>query len=192
MPDIDGAQRPRADEFAAFFDLHFAAVLRRLTFLTQDRSTVEDLCADVFMLAYERFDELAVMPDRQARAWLVTAGDLLGRNRSRSAFRRQRLIERLSREPIDSAAPAPSSVFERRTDARQDGHDVHAVLERLSPQHRELIVMADLERCDRREIAERFGISPQAVRLRLMRARRAFRREYVRTFGIDRRQEDNS
>lgn len=191
MPDIEGAQRPRSDEFAAFFDLHFAAVLRRLTFLTRDRSTVEDLCADVFMLAYERFDDLAVMPDRQARAWLVTAGDLLGRNRSRGAIRRQRLIERLAREPIDNAA-TPPNVLERRTDARQDRHDVHTVLERLTPQHRDLIIMADLERCDRREIAERFGISPQAVRLRLMRARRAFRREYVRTFGIDRRQEDPS
>jgi RNA polymerase sigma factor (sigma-70 family) len=59
--------------------------------------------------------------------------------------------------------------------------DVRDVLSRLSPQHRAVLVLRDLEGLDQAAVAAILSVPPPTVRTRLFRARRIFRREWEAT-----------
>lgn len=112
----------------------------------------------------------------------MRAGDLIGRRHRRSAIRYQRLIARLEHEPLPE--PEPSAAVARDEQARRRIEaQARAVMAALDPRHRIVLELAEFERCGGQEIARRLGITHQAARLRLMRARRAFGREHARRFG---------
>lgn len=56
--------------------------------------------------------------------------------------------------------------------------DVRDVLARLSPEHRAVLVLRDLEGLDQAAVAKILEVPPPTVRTRLFRARRSFRREW--------------
>jgi RNA polymerase sigma factor (sigma-70 family) len=56
--------------------------------------------------------------------------------------------------------------------------DVRDVLSRLSPEHRAVLVLRDLEGLDERQTAELLGVATGTVKSRLSRARLSFRREW--------------
>jgi RNA polymerase sigma-70 factor (ECF subfamily) len=56
--------------------------------------------------------------------------------------------------------------------------DVRDVLRRLSPEHRAILVLRDLEDLDERSVAEILDVSVGTVKSRLSRARRNFRRSW--------------
>lgn len=58
------------------------------------------------------------------------------------------------------------------------GHDVAAALRRLPPHYREIVLLRDLEGLAMAEIGARIGLSPEATKARLHRAR-ALAREYL-------------
>lgn len=58
--------------------------------------------------------------------------------------------------------------------------DVRAVLDRLSPAHRAVLVLRDLEGLDEAAAAELLAIPAGTVKSRLHRARRSFRQEWER------------
>jgi RNA polymerase sigma factor (sigma-70 family) len=56
--------------------------------------------------------------------------------------------------------------------------DIHDVLTRLSPEHRAVLVLRDLEGLDERAAAERLGLRVGTVKSRLHRARDTFRKAW--------------
>ncbi|WP_446663813.1 RNA polymerase sigma factor [Flexivirga sp. B27] len=58
--------------------------------------------------------------------------------------------------------------------------DVRDVLDRLSPEHRAVLVLRDLEGMDESEAAQLLAIPTGTVKSRLHRARRSFRQEWER------------
>lgn len=56
--------------------------------------------------------------------------------------------------------------------------DIHDVLNRLSPEHRAVLVLRDLEGLDERAAAERLGLRVGTVKSRLHRARDTFRKAW--------------
>ena len=56
--------------------------------------------------------------------------------------------------------------------------DVWDVLARLTPEHRAVLVLRDLEGLDQAAVARILAVPPPTVRTRLFRARRSFRREW--------------
>jgi len=56
--------------------------------------------------------------------------------------------------------------------------DVRDVLARLTPEHRAVLVLRDLEGLDQAAVAKILAVPPPTVRPRLFRARRSFRREW--------------
>jgi RNA polymerase sigma factor (sigma-70 family) len=58
--------------------------------------------------------------------------------------------------------------------------DVHAVLARLSPQHRAVLVLRDLDGLDEEAAAQVLDVPVGTVKSRLHRARRMFRKEWTR------------
>ena len=61
--------------------------------------------------------------------------------------------------------------------------EVRAVLGRLSPRHREALVLSGWHGLSRDEIGRALGLSPSAVKALLLRARAQFRREWARAHG---------
>ncbi|NUS12389.1 MAG: sigma-70 family RNA polymerase sigma factor [Streptomyces sp.] len=75
------------------------------------------------------------------------------------------------------AVPTELSELPARDDP-QLGADVRDVLSRLSPEHRAVLVLRDLEGLDERTAAERLGIRVGTVKSRLHRARDTFRKAW--------------
>ncbi len=176
------AERQREAEFTEFFHTYFPTVRARVRQLGHDDATTEDVCSGVFTLAHQRFDELSPLAEPQIRAWLFRTADYLGRNQRRSAIRYRRLIERLERQPL----PEPTDPHDdyNRSQARDIASShTRQVLASLDERHRTVLELADLEQHSGPEIARHLGITHQAARLRLMRARRAFQREYTQRYG---------
>lgn len=58
--------------------------------------------------------------------------------------------------------------------------DVRDVLDRLSPEHRAVLTLRELEGLDEQAIGELLAVPPGTVKSRLFRARRSFRKEWDR------------
>lgn len=140
-------------------------------------------CRDAFDAddaVQEAFIKLARRPDVQrdqgALSWLMS----VVRNaclRMMRAFGRSHSAPWASVE--DSAAAAeggPDAALERFRVVDQ----VHRAIAALSPEHRQVILLRDLEGLSGEEAAERLGIAETAMKTRLHRARRLLRERIER------------
>ena len=139
-------------------------VARRLTGSTAD---AEDLVQDTLLKAYRAFDRF---DGRYLRAWLLT----IMRNHHRNQLRKRR--PDLLADEVARRLPGHGQ------DARRDGvderafhHDLDPVvreaLRSLSPKHRSVIALVDLDGLTYREAAELLGVPVGTVMSRLHRAR---------------------
>jgi RNA polymerase sigma-70 factor, ECF subfamily len=139
-------------------------VARRLTGSAAD---AEDLVQDTLLKAYRAFDRF---DGRYLRAWLLT----IMRNHHRNQLRKRR--PDLLDDEVAQRLPG------RGQDARRDGvdeqafhHDLDPVvrdaLRSLSPKHRSVIALVDLDGLSYREAAELLGVPVGTVMSRLHRAR---------------------
>ncbi|MCR3740797.1 RNA polymerase sigma-70 factor, ECF subfamily [Actinomadura glauciflava] len=79
-----------------------------------------------------------------------------------------------------SAAPAEPLDLDTvpRTDDPQLAADIHDLLDRLSPEHRAVLVLRDVEGLDERTVSEMLHVSAGTVKSRLHRARKSFRKAW--------------
>lgn len=122
---------------------------------TDGAATAEDLCSEVFRIAWEKLagsSELSVM------VLFGVAKNVL-RNHDRSAVRSANLIGALR--------------VERWEAARTHDSPVHEALERLSPDEREVLLLTYWDGFTSKEISDLLNTSATAVRMRLHRARKA-------------------
>jgi RNA polymerase sigma factor (sigma-70 family) len=165
MPDMAqaGAQR---EHFQALYEANYHRVLG-YALRRADRDDAADVVAETFLVAWRRLDE--VPAGDAARLWLYGTARRVLANQRRARRRRERLAERVRSQAIlgteaGAAAPAVNS----------------AAFARLRPDDRELLALMAWEGLDAGEIAQVFGCSRNAARIRLHRARRRFARELDR------------
>lgn len=130
-----------------------------------ERGAAEDIVQEVFTRAWRHaatFD-----PTRgSARTWLYQ----IARHAIIDARRRAAVRPRLAlREPAEDDAAAPS------IEQAMLGWQVAAALERLSPEHRQVIRLAHFQGLTLREIAERTGVPVGTVKSRTWYALRSLR-----------------
>lgn len=124
------------------------------------------MIAETFLVAWRRLDE--VPEGEEARLWLYGVARRALANQRRGEHRRTALAERLRSElAIASVAYEPESRLS----------EVMAALARLPEDERELLKLEGWEGLDSLQIATILGISQNAVRIRLHRARRRLARE---------------
>ena len=152
------------------------AVARRLL---GNEDEARDALQEAFLAAFRNLDGFA----GQARlsTWLhrIVVNAALMRMRRRRA-RPEEPIEPLL--PVfladgHQAAPAVpwAETAEQLLARREVGALVRRSIDQLPPTYRTVLVMRDLEELDTGEVAARLGISPNAVKIRLHRARQALR-----------------
>lgn len=159
---------------------HGGAVQSLLLGLERDSAAREELWSDVFTLAYRRIDELGQLTVRQRHRWLLRATRHLTANHARRSTTRRRAIERLAREPLHVGLSAEDAYFVA-VDLRAHEDrvaEVHAAWRTLSPAHQEVLAL-DALGSNGPAIAKQLGVSHQAARSRLMRARQALLDAYT-------------
>lgn len=151
----------------------FAFLLR----LLQNPADAEDVAQETFVRVYQHRDRYD--PQHSFTAWLYTIAGNLVRDRYRWRTRHPET----SLEPTPAESPAPSSVGWAAVlpDQRPTPSQAHLADERaqavreaiadLSPDLREVLVLAEYENLSHAEIAVIVGGSIKAVESRLYRAR---------------------
>jgi RNA polymerase sigma-70 factor (ECF subfamily) len=127
--------------------------------LVPDQSEIDDVVAEVYVVAWRRIDELPQSPED--RLWLFGVARNVVRNTKRNANRRHLLVGRIRRQPrLPLGSSEPSDV------------DVADALRRLSPNEREVMQLVVWDGLSAAETAGVLGCSVNVVQVRLHRARR--------------------
>lgn len=161
----------RDERFRAQVLAELPVLLRVAQRLTRNATDAEDLVQDTLLRAHRAFDRF---DGRYPRAWLLT----ILRNTHRNQLRRHRpdLMD------DEVAGRVPASGVDGRVDGVVDSalHDtfdpvVRAALAALSPKHRAVVALVDLDGLTYQEAADMLEVPVGTVMSRLHRARRKVR-----------------
>jgi RNA polymerase sigma-70 factor, ECF subfamily len=177
---VDAFRGGDPSAFEELYRRHQPAVLRRLTRLCGSEGVAEELCQETFLRAAQRIGSAGEL---RFRAWVLRIAVNMGIDHIRALRRApaQSIDEMLSIKPAAGtpvAADTEDHVMQRET-----ARFIAAVLARLTPRHRTVLVLREIEGLDYRTIAERMGVSSSAIETLLFRARGRFREEYVKALA---------
>ncbi len=147
--------------FDALFTEHQRHVLAYAMRRTQTLADAEDVAAETFTIAWRK---IAAVPAEEPLPWLYAVARRVLANHRRGNGRRERLAALLRVE--DVATPM-------RAGEDRDG-PAFAALASLSPADQELLRLVAWEELGNQQIAAVLGITPNAVAIRLLRARARF------------------
>lgn len=128
-----------------------------------DEQTADEVVADTFLVAWRRREDI---PDGFERAWLYG----VARNTIATAYRAARRRAALNRKLRGVWGPAPGG---DDPDEASDWTDtLLPALGSLRPEDREILMLVARDELSHAEIGEALGISPNAVAIRVHRARK--------------------
>lgn len=140
-----------------------AYVRRRLPTDTA-QAGVDDAVADVFLVAWRRWNEVSAMAE--PLPWLYGVAGNVVRNHRRSATRNLRLVSKMAETTDESW-----STHDPPSAGDGDG-ELATALASLSDDDQEILRLVAWEGLDRHQAATALGCSPDAASQRLSRARR--------------------
>lgn len=160
-----------APAFADFVAAHTAVAYRVAYLVLRDAFAAEEVAQDAFLRAWRqaRWRRL----DRPA-AWLARVAWRLALDRRRAQARAART------GPWIADAPSAAPGAERHFAAQEQLARLQVLIAALPPALRHPLQLAGLREFENAEIAAILGISPAAVRRRLMRARQTLRAKLLR------------
>jgi RNA polymerase sigma-70 factor (ECF subfamily) len=163
-----GDHRAFADLYREHIDAVVAFAVRRC----RDPHEVAELCAATFVAVWEGaagYDRTKGTPP----AWIIGIASRRLADVRRADARRLRLSHRLTAEALLSGDDI-ERITERIDAERASGAALAAVGD-LPPPQREVFQKVAVEGRNAADVGDELGISPTAVRMRLMRARQALR-----------------
>jgi RNA polymerase sigma factor (sigma-70 family) len=143
--------------------------------LTEIQPYVGRLCGSIALQDGQDAAQEALIAVFRALPQLTEPAALFGWVRSIAVREAVRVAKRSGRLRTTELGEVPS-----RNDPELAA-DVHDVLSRLTPEHRAVLVLRDLEGLDQASVAAILAVPAPTVRTRLFRARRSFRREWEST-----------
>ena len=151
----------RLARFDALFTAHQRPVLAYAMRRTATLADAEDVAAETFTIAWRKFADI---PEAAPLPWLYAVARRVLANHRRGLGRRERLAALLRVK--DVATPMKAG----------EDHDgpAFAALGSLSPADQEILRLVAWEELGNQAIAAVLGISPNAVAIRLHRARARF------------------
>ncbi len=164
--EADLVARARSGDALAFerlFERYHAPILNYLHRMVGDRALAEDLAQDSFVKAYRALPN--TRPDLAFKAWLYR----IATNTAISHLRRRKLIRWVPFLPTQDYASNES--IERSVGRK---HDVEQALHLLPDHYAAVLVLRHYQGLSLAETATALGISENAAKLRLFRARKAF------------------
>lgn len=173
-PLVDRAKSGDADAFGALYDRFQPEIYRYLVIRVRDQDVAEDLAQQVFLKAWQaipRYEHRGA----PFRAWLYR----MAHNQMVDYFRTRRPSTDLEDVELPEDPEAEDRVL-----AAEMNEALQAALERLSEDHRQVLVLRFLMEKSAREIGEIMGRKEVTVRGLQMRALQALRREIESQGGL--------
>ena len=169
---IDQVRTGRTDALAEIVEEYQAPIFRHLLRMTGDREVAHDLAQDTFLNAYQSI--LKTNSELSLKAWLYR----IATNNALKFHRRRRL---LSFVPfLETEGPTT-----RDASSIDDKMAIEEALLQVPPARRACLVLHFVEGLRYREIAEIVGANEDAVRKRVAKGRREFRKAYGHRSGGD-------
>ena len=159
-----------ADLFSELFDANFSDVWNYLRRRVEVSADADDLSAEVFTVAWRRRSELP--PTDEQRLWLFGVARNTLHNHQRSTVRRLRLVGRLQEHENGNGDSSVDPI--ERDDALW-----HA-LAALTEDDRDVLLMRAWDQLSVSDMAILLGCTPNAVSLRLHKARERLKNELDR------------
>ena len=162
---------PRELEFAQLFEEFSAPIFNYVLRMVADADRAADITQDTFIKAYRKLDTLT--DATSTRSWLFR----IATNTAIDDMRRRRMVTTMSDDqPVfanraDHRPGPEAEVMASTLDER-----VQRALLTLRPNHRQCLLLSDLEDMSAQQIGEVMGLSYAAVRTLLCRARGEMRR----------------
>ena len=171
LEDAELVRRIRAGE-TALFELvmrrYNQRLFRVLRALLRDEAEAEDVLQDAYVRAYAHLGQLE-QPERLA-SWLTH----IAVHEARARLRRRGRIAEVKEGPLH-AVPSPSSDPEQEALGKQLQRVLVSAIDDLPVGYRTVFVLRDVEGMSTAEVSESLGVSEQAVKMRLHRARGVLR-----------------
>lgn len=167
---IEQLRRQEEDAFTFIYERHKSQIYNYLFRLSGSRELADDLTHDTFLSAYQSLPKLR--PDSNIAPWLYR----IASNRFRDFLRRKKVISWLPWS--DTAREETSLCCRGEEDALPEREAVRAALNSMKPEYSMCLVLRLAEGFSSEETARILGISPEAVRMRLSRARHMFKCAY--------------
>ena len=164
------AAKGDVEAFGALFDRYAREVYRLACSMGHGGGDAEDLMQDTFLAALEgiaRYEGRSTF-----KTWLL--GILFRQSGQRIRYTRRRETEVFDERQLSGASEGQAAAAIPRHECRMD---VHATLDTLSPEHRAVVVLRELEGFSYEEIATTLEIPRGTVESRLFRARALLREQ---------------
>jgi RNA polymerase sigma-70 factor (ECF subfamily) len=182
-PDVRLMLQVREGNAAAFEALvakYQNKLVMVLGHLVSDRSLAEDLAQDVFVRIYRARERY--VPTAKFSTWLYTITHNVASNALRKASRRKEVNLKSSPSgsmpvrPLDTMAKAKSALMPTRgIDRSEVSIVVREAIQMLGERQRMAMLLSRFEGMSYQEISDTMGLSTQAVKSLLSRARRNLR-----------------
>jgi RNA polymerase sigma-70 factor (ECF subfamily) len=161
--------------FERIFEEFSAPIFNYALRMVGDPDRAADIAQDTFIKAYRKLDTLT--DDTSIRSWIYriatnTAIDEMRRRRFVMPMGGTREDAESTYEPVDQRPGPEAQAIGATLDER-----VQRALLRLRPNHRQCLLLSDLEDMSAQQIGEVMGMSYGAVRTLLCRARGEMRRQ---------------
>lgn len=177
---VDRLRQGDADAFDLVYDAFNARLFTFLTRLTRRRDVAEDLLEETWLRLVKHARRLR--PDTRLGPWLFT----VARNLSIS-FNRSRLLEESATASLIAlwpCSPPRASPFEA-TAMNELERRIERALAAMSAASREVLLLVGVAGLSHADAADVCGITPEALRQRLHRARDTLSRALDRDEGRD-------
>lgn len=182
---IEAARDGDQDAFRTLYLRHAGRVFRFVGSLGVEPRDADDVVQDVFYTAFSKISSFG--GEGRFFSWLCRIAVHVARRNVSRRYWRTRLLDFVRREPVPAAPPGPDVAAERGELAARVG----AVLDRIGPRKRTVLVMRDVMDFDEEETAAVLRIPRGTVATRLYHARREFER-VARRFQLRPREEESS
>jgi RNA polymerase sigma-70 factor (ECF subfamily) len=165
-----------SDEFLirALYEEHGKALLAYATRLTGDRQAAEDVVQETLIRAW-RHPEVMANGEGSVRGWLLTVTRNIVTDRYRAKAARPKEVAE-----SETASAAAGSVQRDHADAVVDSMVLAEALDRLSPEHRDVLVEIYYRGHTAAEAAGRLGVAEGTVKSRAHYALKSLRALYAR------------
>lgn len=160
------AQRGDGKAFSALVTRYQDRIYRFLVRLMRSPDDALELTQDTFLRAYQGLDRWR--PDAPFKAWLFR----IARNIAFDRLRRDKLVAFVELDE-DTDTPDPAGGPDTLAETAQHFRLLEAALQRLPAEHREILLLREIEELSYDEIAAVLNLNAGTVKSRIARARAA-------------------